>query len=557
MILPSRIFWLFLCAVGIAFSAPLPDLPGTEISEAERVMERSQSLVEPTKKPPSASLHHSWTAPGIEEQLSQDETLIGMGMGAIFVPKMSESRLEPEILVTDANGERSWIGHTGLRIVVPQGVYTVRIGSGTFKQQSVYRAEVLEGQTTLVDPQWGGLVISTLSSEGDLISEDYEIYSVADGESYGRGYGQTQERLNDIKTWILPPGIYRISRRGEDYGSLVNYITVQTNPGELTFVELVFETGDGLAGSGNLIAGGVRPLRTRQMGDTYWNFNLRVGGTASYTTVMTASGKQDDVWNTITDLRLRARYDRFRWFGLYELYGRTNLQWNDKQDQPAELTVVQDFLQFQNAWVYRLRSWVGPYARVNLKTHVWPEYYKMGSNDTLISVVDRSNDTTNSYTSGEIRVKPSFFPLRIGEGTGLNLQIFSTNALELSAQTGLACRQTYLNGVLQPINKDQTLYGPADDVKEFGWENSVTARIRPWRVLTLDLVGEVFFPNARFSRYQVEELTADLRLALTRFLEISYQQQLLDRDANGLADAEGGPRFQSVNTVQLRLYLNF
>lgn len=538
-------------ACTVATALPLPELPGTEVTEAGRAQERSALLVEAVNvaTPPD---NKGWTAPGIEEQLSQDETLIGMGMGAILVPKMTESRLEPDVLVADVNGEKSWVGKAGLRIVVPQGVYTVRLGSGSFKQQMIYRAEVQEGKTTLIEPQWGGLVIQTLSEDGELISEDYEIIALSGGESYGKGFGLTQERLNDTKTWILPPGVYRISRNGEDFGSLVNYVTVQTNSSELTHVELVFENL-----TGRLVAGGVRSLRNRQLGNSYWNLSMRVGGTASYSTLVTASGSKDDVWNTITDLRFRARYDRYRWFSLTELYGRTNLQWVDQKDKAAELSVVQDFLQFQSAAVYRLRSWVGPYARVNLKTHLWPVYYRHVSEDSLVKVINARSDTVEAFRDENLRMHPRFFPLRVGEGFGLNMQLVSLNALDVSAQSGLAWRQTYLKDVLLPLNKAQTLFGPASNVFEYGWENSVTARLRLWRSLTFDLVGEVFFPNARFSKYQVEQLSADLRLALTRYLEISYQQQLLDRVASGLVDAEGGPRFESLNTFQLRLYLNY
>ena len=73
---------LFAC---MAWTAPLPELPGSEVTDAERAMQRSASLVqepEAPKRPDSLG----WTAPGIEEQLSQDESLIGMGMGAILVP---------------------------------------------------------------------------------------------------------------------------------------------------------------------------------------------------------------------------------------------------------------------------------------------------------------------------------------------------------------------------------------------------------------------------------------------------------------------------------------
>ena len=33
--------------------------------------------------------------------------------------------------------------------------------------------------------------------------------------SFGKGRGLTDERLNDIKAWLVPPGMYRIGKPGE------------------------------------------------------------------------------------------------------------------------------------------------------------------------------------------------------------------------------------------------------------------------------------------------------------------------------------------------------
>jgi len=536
--------------VQMVFAVRPPELPGVEITDSEIALEQSQRLVQ--------SLHSDnvdiyenkgWTAPSLEVQLSQDEAFIGMGQGAIFVPRFTESRLEPEFKVIRMDTlsreyeNREWSGKHGHRLVVPYGNYMVIMGSGNVDNRFEYEVQVEEGKTTLVPPNWGGLVINTINEDGEFVSESYEIFSVYSGKSYGRGFGLTQERLNDIKTWILPPQIYRISRSGENASSILNYITVQVNPGELSSVELVFEES-----TGRLVAGGVHKMRINAAKDSYWTYGFRLGGSASYTTLITASEQKSSAWNALGDLRLRARYNRTKIFWITELYTRQNMQWLNEEKQESQWSIAQDLLQFQSSVVYRIFDWIGPYMRVNAKTHIFPEYYLF--DDT---------DTSYIFNKGDrIRLSSSFDPLRIGEGVGLNLQPIVSNSMDISAQTGIAARQTIRRKILVPSNKEKTVFTPVtNESYDYGWENSINVRLAFLRFFTLDLLGEVFFPNATLRDYIIEELSADLRFSLTRYLELSYQQQFHDRMAAGMEKAKGEARFESLHTVQLRLYVNF
>ncbi|MCL2207718.1 MAG: hypothetical protein FWB90_06440 [Fibromonadales bacterium] len=527
----------------IAFAVPPPELPGIEIKDSQIALERSRELVQ-RHEDYDFFQDNSWSAPSLDEQMNSDETFIGMGQGAIFIPRFTDSRLEPEYIAikTDTLSKehigKEWSGKHGFRLVVPYGNYKVIMGSGSKDKMLEYDIEVKEGKTTLIPPDWGGLVINTINEDGEAISENYEIFSISSGESYGRGYGLTQERLNDIKTWILPPQVYRISRSGENVSSILNYITVQVNPGELSHVELVFEES-----TGRLIAGGVQKMRINTTKNSYWTYGLRLGGSASYTTLLTAEGEKSSSWNVLGDLRLRMLYTPPKVFWLTELYIRENMQLLNAEKQDVQWSVAQDLLQFQSSVVYRFLEWIGPYTRINMKTHVFREYHWL--EDSLGIATDR------------IRLSSSFDPLRIGEGIGLNLRPVVSNTMDASAQTGFAARQTIRRRLLVPSNKEKTEFMLAtDNIYDYGWENSLNIRLSITRFVTLDLIGEVFLPKAKLSDYIIEELSADLRFALTRFLEFSYQHQLSDRLALGLEDAKG-ERFESLNTFQMRLYVNF
>jgi hypothetical protein len=543
--------------VQIIFAERPPELPGVEITDFEIALEQSKKLVQELHAEKGNIYENKgWTAPSLEVQLNQDEAFIGMGQGAIFVPRFTESRLEPEFkavrMDTLSKESREWIGKPGMRLVVPYGTYMVIMGSGNADNKFEYEVTVEEGKTTLVPPNWGGLVINTINEDGELVSVNYEIFEVYSGKSFGRGFGLTQERLNDIKTWILPPQIYRISRSGENVSSISNYITVQVNPGELSFVELVFEDSTGR----RLIAGGVHKMRINATKDSYWTYGLRLGGSASYTTLLTASEQKSSAWNALGDLRLRALYNRRKVFWLTELYTRENMQWLNEEKKESQWSIAQDLLQFQSSIVYRFFDWIGPYTRVNAKTHIFPEYYWIGDTTTIYKV-NLKKDTIE--VEGErIRTSSPFDPLRIGEGIGLNLQPIVSNAVDVSAQTGFAARQTIRRKILIPNNSAKTIFVSAtNESYDYGWENSVNIRLAFLRFFTIDLLGEIFFPKARIKNYIIEELSADLRFSLTRYLELSYQQQLNDRIAAGMEAAKGEARFESLNTVQLRLYVNF
>jgi len=364
---------LAILAIGVQmiFAARPPELPGVEITSSEMALEQSQRLVQKLNSE-KGDLYENrgWTAPNLEEQLNQDETFIGMGQGAIFVPRFTESRLEPEykaIRIDSLSKEnREWSGKPGLRLVVPYGTYMITMGSGNADNKFSYEVIVEEGKTTLVPPNWGGLVINTINVDGEFVSENYELFEVYSGKSYGRGFGLTQERLNDVKTWILPPQIYRISKSGENASSILNYITVQVNPGELGSVELVFEDS-----TGRLVAGGVHKMRINAGKNSYWTRGIRLGGSASYTTLLTADEQKSSAWNALGDLRLRALYNRSRIFWLSELYIRENMQWLNEEKKESQWSVAQDLLQFQSSVVYRFFDWIGPYTRVNAKTHIF------------------------------------------------------------------------------------------------------------------------------------------------------------------------------------------
>ena len=105
----------------------------------------------------------TWDAPPPDEQLAADPTLIPPAQGAIFVPAMTDPRLEPPYLVYK-DGKLLHTVSTGRRAIVTPGVYEVQLGSGPPEQRLRRKVLVKEGQTTVVPPTWGrSLFASSMS----------------------------------------------------------------------------------------------------------------------------------------------------------------------------------------------------------------------------------------------------------------------------------------------------------------------------------------------------------------------------------------------------------
>ncbi len=532
--------FLFLCAVAPAFANLLEGLPGEEITMSPEAI---NALRTPSAIASDSSHGVNWLAPSIEEQLGRDGSLSTLGKGAIFVPTYSEPRREPDVAVFDRNGKLASTGQTGQRILLDSGEYDVRFGSGVSGHRLHTRVKVEEGHTTVLPPSWGGLLVETLTDSGGYIDGQYDLIRIENWTSYGRGSGFKEERLQNIKVWILPPGLYRLSKTGEGYNSLRNYITVQINPGELHSVELIFDQASG----GNLIAGGTKSLNTHTQVGRHWTFGLRAGGNVGLTRTVDQANSRTQSILVSSDLRSRARYDQTRYFGITELF----LQNSFLKDENKPLSIASDYVQLRSTWVRRLNAWLGPYVRGQATTHLFPSHinldtaYRLSSHDSAGVV---KIDST-LITSGSFRTQPSIFPLSLAQGVGVNVEWFSLYTLQLSTQAGFAARQQISAG--DYLARTRNSFERAQSSSTIGAEGILTGTLRLSTQFTLDLRMEVFSENASPQALQLENLEADLRFFLTRNVEVGYLFQMsetLDKVVN---------RFPTTHNLSLRLSFNY
>lgn len=536
---PAALLSLVLSSFLPAAAVQIGDLPGEDVSASE--VRQSQEKINSEAAPERRN--SNWLSPPVEDQLARDRALIPLGKGAIFVPTFTEPRREPEVTVFTQSGKPVKTGQTGQRILVDSGIYAVRVGSGTLIQRLRVDLSVEEGHTTVVPATWGGLIVETLTKEGDYIDGQYEVVRMENWINYGKGHGLKEERLQDIRTWILPPGLYRISRPGEGYNSLRNYITVQINPGELSQVELIYDKEI----SGDIISGGLKSLNTRVKVGRNWSFGLRAGGNVNLTRVTDDADVRKEGMQVFSDLRLKALYDNVQYLGTTELL----LQDNFSKERGHRFNVTSDVAEVRTTWVRRLNNWLGTYIRGTANTNIFER--KADKDTVAIATLEDSSGTLVKRleldTTGDFTIAPSFDPINLREGLGVNVELFSKYYLEATTQVGFAALQTFVDGSYAANSLGE--YTLNETSYEIGAESNFNATLRLGSQMTLDLRLEMFAPNANLSRLRLLDLTADFRFFLSRNLEVGYLYQVQE------TRKAAKNRFPSSHSISLRLSFNY
>ena len=214
------------------------------------------------------------------QQIDEDETPIPLGKGAVFVPRMSDPQLEPDVQIADSIGKVVLTGKPGKKYCLIPGTYSVRLGNGTTKQRIEKWVVVDEGRTTPLFPTWSGLQIDVVSESNIPFKGSYEMVRLDEFEPFGRTYGRDPNQGERVKTWILNPGLYKIFGAGGSYNAVSSFVTVRLLPGELTRFSVVEDSA-----TGKILSGGVTLTGEASRKITsHWKYGLDMGGSILFNT---------------------------------------------------------------------------------------------------------------------------------------------------------------------------------------------------------------------------------------------------------------------------------
>jgi len=429
----------------VLLAKPSDDLPGDEITEEQYFdfITPQDSIKKSTPKTSPESptwldqAYKTWDAPSLAVQVAEDKENILMGMGAVYIPYMSDPTIEPDVEIVDSAGAVAASGKAGRKYSLLPGKYYAILGNGAHKQKIVRLVIITENKVTPLIPSWCGLSIDVVDENNQPFRGEYELARIDKFIPFGRGFGRNIDLGENIKTWILKPGVYKIFGSGQGYNTLTNFITVRLLPGEFVRLTLVQN-----ATSTDIIGGGVIQLKGAGELASNWKYRIDVGGgidfNATYDHAADSATKNETSLSLIFRTYLNYRKNKIGWENRLQLSEEARLpEWNI-----SELSNNVDEIRLRSLFTWHFLPWIGPYGRFETNTQLFPQYDRAPEGeDHYFIVFDENYDNPEfNSTDPSYKLQPSFSPFSIEPGLGANFMTSRTRFFEGKLLTGIGMK---------------------------------------------------------------------------------------------------------------------
>lgn len=449
---------------------PPDDLPGEEITEDQYfdfLTPRDSIIKKIPKTSPLSSTWldraaKTWDAPPIQIQIAQDKKKMLMGMGAVYIPYMSDPNLEAEIEIVDSTGDVVASGKTGRKYSLMPSKYYVMLGSGAHKQKMVKPVTIVENKITPLIPNWCGLQIDIVDEGNYPFRGEYEMARIDKFVPFGRGFGRDPDLGENVKTWILKPGIYKIFGVGQGYNTLTNFVTVRLLPGEFVRFTLVQDEN-----SLEIKGGGVVQMEATSGIASNWKYGIDVGGSVDFNAKYDHDDSSKNTNDKSITLIFRSNLN----------YKKSAIDWDNRlwlsegvdfeRWDLSRLRSESDEIRLTSLFTWRFLSWLGPYGRFEASSEFFPEYERKPENVPLHYFVKLDE----GYYLAEIdsvdstyKMQPPFSPLNLETGVGANIHAVKTRFFDARFLSGLGLKYKKVWDESELADTSKVKYNPDDTV---------------------------------------------------------------------------------------------
>ncbi len=468
-----RCWWVCLIVSGIvwgglreAVSAPPQAIPGGGIFSDREATPQNVLVLTPQQlekgmaglREEVRSLVKSDEMDELRRQIGSDPVPIPPRLGAIFVPRIIQQQnvSQTSYIVYDTKGRQVATNPTGKKAFVYPGRYTVQIGSRSGTVLPRYHVRVYASQLTIIRARWAALVILVQDESLVQFRGTYDLIHLESRRGIGTGIGADERIGEKVRPWLLPPGLYMIVQVGDTYLARTDFLTVQVNEGEGTFFRLIKDRNDGRVRGGGVLL--LRQLGLERQGA--WTWSLQLSGNFLWNNVenvpATTPGHRFSLTTFFTG---RATYNTERHF--FRSFLNVELGFtipNFSRIDQIDLRKSADRVELEAIYIYRILSFLGPYARVGLESNIFPGTYYISDLERSIGASIFRCETeaacsllTDAKGSAADRIDLSDFwdPLLIKQGLGVNLQALQYSWLDLRVLVGVGFRQEVARAVFQ------------------------------------------------------------------------------------------------------------
>ncbi|MFC1693373.1 hypothetical protein ACFL1R_07705 [Candidatus Latescibacterota bacterium] len=455
----------------------------------------------------------TWESPPISTQLEMDNTIVPVGKGAIFCPSMTDPENEKNYGVL-VDGRIVNDSKMGQRIVLAPGIYTVVLGSGTIDQMIKKKVRVVEGATTVIKPDWSGIVIEVINESRTNIREYYELFDLKTGVSYGIGRGVEEGLDENIRTWILAPGVYKILQPGDNINSVINFGTIRLAPGELVRASLVIDSK-----TGNFLGfGRVSDVRQENRREKKWRSRSELAGNALLNYIPSSeSGVESEANFTSTVQWLTdARYES----GRHVIPVWSNLEEGLSMQKNREFNKYIDKAELKLTYIFRLKDYLSPYIRFAAETRLFKTHHRFEEPIDYVRENSKGDTLEVINDAMEIKLGDPFSPVYLKQGFGITSILVKSVPVNFNLRSGYGARQIFARGA-SIFNTDTNVLSSILETDITGIEFLMLGDIRIGRYILFNTEFDILMPESSRDTW-VYDSENRLRLNLTSQVSLLF-----------------------------------
>ncbi|MCF7911965.1 MAG: DUF481 domain-containing protein [Candidatus Cloacimonetes bacterium] len=488
-----------------------------------------------------------YSAEVIGDTISTDER----GIGLLYLPNLSGEENEPYYYVYGKNGEMAGSARMGEELPLREGIYNVEYGSMRESRMMSKKVDIKPRWRYNVEPDWGCLIVDVMDEQRNYVKVSYTIYDNEDGFDYGIDYPADVNLGEKTNIWVLKPGTYKVTLNSESFNSYRNFTTIEVMENVCQRLSLVVEEEEN-TGIYSLIGAGVLNEADSKKRNTNWAL-----GSAIHMNVNLNTNNSENRDETKLSINVNAQLDNSAYYNRERLqYSLKNLVelGTNKDEDNAQFRVDLDDFDLKNTVIFNVISVFGFYGRFDLNTHFFP----VQDYDVNYIKISTSGDTLSmgNYAS-TIDTSPSFFPMILKEGFGLNFQFLNTARSNMNLRVGLGSRQDLRNNVFSnssewtdSLSVPETtyrIYTEEESSYYEGIEASLVGDLQILRNVNYSLTADFLFPFDAAKNYTMD-LENIFNVKLFKYISLDYRLKFYSKESEAQAD---------YITTQQSLFLRF
>ena len=424
---------------------------------------------------------------------------VQQGQGGLIISSLTQGVSEPLSSVYDHQEKPVTNVQTGVVLGLDPGCYLVEIGSGRQNQLVHVPVYIEAGTVSQIEPSWGALVIHTIDEEETPFRGQYLLFEFLTRDDYGFGQGADEELGEQVNSWLLKPGFYKVVGPLENVDANRNFAVVEIKKGEVQHHVIAMNRSSGdFLGAGVLpngdftVRGSIsgRPSRVQTGG---FKIKARVGGDFSQNASDDAVGLGGNSlgFGLFTDFSANYLHKK-HFFNLFlDLEGGVR-----KNSDENFVRKVRDEISLSTIYIHHTWPMVGGYLRMQATSQFADSILRFDDDRNVI--VDQQLPQLVS----DITVSTTLDPLLLEQGLGANFRLLKKTYLDLDARTGFSMRETVTSGFLVDNDDDSTGEFELSTVNssfDVGWEWVFIGTARFAQKVSYQIDANIFMTPSQYT----------------------------------------------------------